>query len=107
MMFHVKRITTVYLYSILGDHKKDVKPRVYPNRLFEKRRHNTIINNATRVNTMFYVQRKSPNKMMTINGWMTIASYKTKEQARQAWASLINDDMRIISRKQWHIEALG
>jgi len=56
---------------------------------------------------MFYVQRKSPNKMMTINGWMTVASYKTKEQALQAWASLINDDMRIVSRKQWHIEALG
>ena len=83
------------------------KPRVCPNSISEKRRHNRIINNATGVKTMFYVQRKSPNRMMTINGWMTVASYKTKEQALQAWASLINDDMRIISRKRWHIEALG
>jgi hypothetical protein len=56
---------------------------------------------------MFYVQRKSPNKMMTINGWMTVAAYETKEKAVTAWANLLNDDIRIISRKQWQIEALS
>lgn len=56
---------------------------------------------------MFYVQRQSTNKMMTINGWMTLASYKTKDEAKKAWASLINEKMRIISRKQWQIEALS
>ena len=56
---------------------------------------------------MFYVQRKSPNTMMTIKGWMTIAAYATKQEAEQAWANLMNNDMRIISRKQWHIQGLG
>lgn len=56
---------------------------------------------------MFYVQRKSPNKTMTIKGWMTLAAYATKQEAINAWSTLMNDNMRIISRKEWHIQGLG
>jgi len=64
---------------------------------------------------MYYIQITSDNKMMTINGWLTIEQEETKEQALEAVKKVqealeykaSTAKVRMISQRDWRKQIWG